>query len=53
MQGLPFAAAARWSKVKDRRWYEWEWTAIAATEPDVVREMTRCLRLIREGGWPT
>ena len=30
-----------------------EWTAVAQSELDVVREMARCLRLIREGEWPT
>ena len=30
-----------------------EWTAIAATEEGVVREMARCLREIREGRVPT
>jgi hypothetical protein len=29
-----------------------EWTAVAATELDVVRELARCLRLIREGRVP-
>ena len=30
-----------------------EWTAVAATELEVVRELARCLRLIREGRVPT
>ncbi len=29
-----------------------EWTAVAQTELEVVREMARCLRLIREGTAP-
>jgi hypothetical protein len=29
-----------------------EWTAVAATELEVIREMARCLQLIREGGVP-
>ena len=29
-----------------------EWTAIAETELDVVREMARCLRVIAEGSVP-
>ncbi len=29
-----------------------EWTAKAATEVDVIREMARCLREIREGRTP-
>ncbi len=29
-----------------------EWQAIASTEEDVVREMARWLREIREGRWP-
>ncbi len=29
-----------------------EWTAIAQSELEVVREMARCLRLIREGRVP-
>lgn len=29
-----------------------EWTAVAATELDVIRELARCLRLIREGRVP-
>ena len=29
-----------------------EWTAVAASELEVVREMARCLRLIGEGEWP-
>jgi hypothetical protein len=29
-----------------------EWTAVAPTEPEVIRELARCLRLIREGGMP-
>ena len=30
-----------------------EWTAVAATELEVVRELARCLQLIREGQEPT
>jgi hypothetical protein len=30
-----------------------EWEAVAQSELDVVREMARCLRRIREGEWPT
>ena len=30
-----------------------EWTATAATELEVIREIARCLRLIREGQVPT
>ena len=30
-----------------------EWTAVAQTEVEVVREMARCLRLIAEGQVPT
>jgi hypothetical protein len=30
-----------------------EWTAVAQTELDVVREMARCLREINEGRWPS
>ena len=29
-----------------------EWTAVAPTELEVVRELARCLRLIREGRVP-
>ena len=29
-----------------------EWTAVAVTELEVVRELARCLRLIREGRMP-
>ncbi len=29
-----------------------EWTAVAPTEVEVVREMARCLKLIGEGRWP-
>ena len=29
-----------------------EWTAVAASELEVVREMARCLRVISAGGWP-
>ena len=29
-----------------------EWTAVAASELEVVREMARCLELISEGRWP-
>ena len=29
-----------------------EWTAVAATEVEVVRELARCLRLIPEGRMP-
>jgi hypothetical protein len=29
-----------------------EWTAVAATELDVLRELTRCLRELRHGRWP-
>ena len=29
-----------------------EWTAVAVTEMEVVREMARCLRLVREGRVP-
>lgn len=30
-----------------------QWTAVAATELEVLREMARCLRLIRAGEVPT
>jgi hypothetical protein len=30
-----------------------EWTAVAATELECVREMARCLWIIAIGGWPT
>jgi hypothetical protein len=30
----------------------WEWTAVAPTELEVIRELARCLRLIREGQVP-
>ncbi len=29
-----------------------EWTAVAQSELEVVSEMARCLREIREGSWP-
>jgi hypothetical protein len=29
-----------------------EWTAVAPTEAEVIRELARCLRLIREGRVP-
>ena len=29
-----------------------EWTSVAQSELEVVREMVRCLRLIGAGGWP-
>ena len=29
-----------------------EWTAVAPTELEVIRELARCLRLIREGRVP-
>ena len=29
-----------------------QWTAVAPTEVDVVREMARCLRELAAGGWP-
>ena len=29
-----------------------EWTAVGASEVEVVREMGRCLELISEGRWP-
>jgi hypothetical protein len=29
-----------------------EWTAVGQTELEVIREMARCLRLIREGRVP-
>ena len=29
-----------------------EWTAVAATELEVIRELARCLHLIREGRVP-
>ena len=28
-----------------------EWTAVAATELEVVREMARCLRIVGTGQW--
>jgi hypothetical protein len=30
-----------------------EWTAVAPTELEVIRELARCLRVIREGRVPT
>jgi hypothetical protein len=29
-----------------------EWTAVAPTELEVVREMARCLAIIGDGRWP-
>jgi hypothetical protein len=29
-----------------------DWTAVAGSELEVVREMARCLRLIGDGRWP-
>jgi hypothetical protein len=30
-----------------------EWTAVASSEVECVREMARCLTMIAKGGWPT
>lgn len=68
MRSRPAGTSARQTYVERRGWEQYafdtrerhkhghrsrEWTAVADSELDVVREMARCLRLIGAGEFPT